>query len=66
MADDVDNAQEKIDLGLADAIRIARSPTHRIVATGRCLHCDEILPDEARWCVGGYCRDQWQKQTGVK
>lgn len=65
MADEADNAQEKIELGLADAIRAARSPALRIVPTGRCLWCDEILDDEMRWCDVG-CRDAWQKQTGVK
>ncbi len=65
MADDVDFAQEKIELGLADAIRHARAPLRRIVATGRCLWCDEMLGDEVRWC-GVACRNAWQKQTGVK
>ncbi len=59
MSDDADMAQEKIDIGLADAIRAARQPGRVIVATGRCLWCDEIVSDEARWCSPA-CRDTWQ------
>jgi len=58
MTDEIDNAQDKIDIGLADAIRAARAPGPVIVATGRCLYCDELVPDEHRWCNAG-CRDQW-------
>ena len=59
MTDEIDNAQDKIDIGLADAIRTARAPGPVIVATGRCLWCDEIVSDEARWCSPA-CRDTWQ------
>jgi len=59
MTDEIDNAQDKIDIGLADAIRAARAPGPVIVATGRCLWCDEIVSDEARWCSPA-CRDTWQ------
>jgi len=28
-------------------------------ATGRCLHCGEILPAGRRWC-DAECRDDWE------
>lgn len=33
------------------------------VATGYCLHCDEPLPAEHRWCDSD-CRDAWEKHNG--
>ena len=63
--DEIDNAQEKMDIGLADAIRAARQPGPVIVVTGRCLLCDEILGDEQRWC-DSYCQDRWTKERGLK
>ena len=65
MADEVDNAQEKAEIGLADAIRHARLGGPVAVATGRCLWCDEITGDTQRWC-GAPCRDFWCKERGVK
>ena len=65
MVDEVDAAQEKEEIGLADAIRNARTGGPVAVATGRCLWCDDLVPDEARWC-GTACRDQWCKERGVK
>ena len=49
----------------ADAIRNSRMGGPVAVATGRCLWCDDLVPDEARWC-GTACRDQWCKERGVK
>lgn len=63
--DEVDNAQEKNEIGLADAIRHARLGGPVAVATGRCLYCDEITGDEQRWC-DQFCRDSWCKEQGVK
>jgi len=65
MTDEIDQAQEKIDIGLADAIRAARQPGPPIVATGRCLLCDEVLGDEQRWC-DEYCAARWRKERGLK
>jgi hypothetical protein len=31
-------------------------------ATGRCLYCDEILDDQARWCDAEH-REQWEKEA---
>jgi len=63
--DEIDLAQAKEEIGLADAIRNARMGGPVAVATGRCLWCDDIVSDSARWC-GTACRDQWCKERGVK
>ena len=65
MADEVDNAQDKAEIGLADAIRHARAGGPVATATGRCLHCDDITGDEQRWC-GPECRDAYCKERGAK
>lgn len=57
MSDDIDRAQGEVERSLAEALR-ARRPSGP-VATGRCLHCDEIVGDTQRWC-GAECRDQWE------
>ena len=66
MADEVDLAQEKEEIGLADAIRHARIGGPVALATGSCLYCLEPVPYGHRWCVGGACRDSWCKERGVK
>ena len=65
MVDDVDQAQEKMDIGLAYAIRMASIQPMAAKGTGRCLYCDECVPEGARWC-DCTCRDAFQKTTGVK
>lgn len=66
MSDEADAAEERMEIGLAYAISLARAATGRVpVATGRCLNCDDIVGAEKRWC-GVTCRNEWQKQTGVK
>jgi len=66
MADEIDAAQERMEIGLADAIRRASMGKPVAVATGRCLHCLEPVPYGHRWCIGGKCRDAWCKERGVK
>lgn len=58
--DDADRATSEVERSLQEALRQRRpaAPT----ATGRCLHCDEILDDVRRWC-GLECRDQWEALT---
>ena len=63
--DDADNTQPNIEASLADAIRHARAGGPVAVATGRCLHCDDITGDEQRWC-GPECRDAYCKERGAK
>lgn len=59
--DDADRAAPEIERGIEEAQRL-RHPAGP-VATGRCLHCDEVLDDVRRWC-GSECRDQWEALTG--
>lgn len=61
MTDEIDNNQERMDIGLADAIRTARQPGPVIVATGRCLYCDEVLDDFMRWC-GNDCQKKYMRE----
>jgi hypothetical protein len=63
--DEVDSAQARDELGLADAIRNARTPGRVVVATGRCLWCDEITADHQRWCSVS-CRDTWLASAAGK
>ncbi len=64
--DEVDSAQARDELGLADAIRAARTPGRAVVATGRCLFCDEVFGnDHQRWC-DSYCQDRYFKDRGRK
>lgn len=60
MADDIDRAQNEVDRSLAEALRM-KKPVGPI-ATGRCLHCDEIVADTHRWC-GIECREGWEKES---
>jgi len=62
MTDEIDNAQAKEEIGLADAIRAARAPGPVIVATGRCLYCDDIVSDTMRWCSVP-CRNAWTESA---
>jgi hypothetical protein len=64
--DEIDQAQEKIEIGLEDAIRHARAGGPVAVATGRCLWCDEVLGDGQRWCHGCSCRDSWEREQRMK
>ena len=53
-----DLAQRERDFALAKVrARLAEAP----VPTGRCLHCDDIMDDERRWCSVS-CRDEWERE----
>lgn len=58
--DDADRAAPEIERGILEAQRLRRPAGP--VATGRCLHCDEILDDVRRWC-GPVCRTEWERLT---
>jgi predicted nucleic acid-binding Zn ribbon protein len=36
------------------------------VATGRCLFCDELVPDDHRWCQDSNCMDLWERERRMK
>ena len=58
MSDNLDIAAEREELArtVAQAVRKPAGP----VANGRCHWCDEIIPDDARWCDAA-CRNAWEK-----
>jgi hypothetical protein len=55
--DDADRATPEIERYVLEAARQKRPPGP--VPTGRCLHCDEIVGDDQRWC-DAQCRDNWE------
>lgn len=63
--DEIDNAQDREEIGLADAIRTARQGGPVIVATGRCLLCEEPVSEHQRWCDGAcharYVKEKYRK-----
>lgn len=60
MSDNLDIASEREELARQAAITSKRPMGP--VATGRCLHCDEIVADAQRWCDVD-CRDAWQRDA---
>jgi hypothetical protein len=59
MSDDIDRAQNEVERSLGEAMRL-RKPAGP-APTGRCLYCDEIVPDTHRWC-DSVCRDDWEAE----
>lgn len=59
MPDEFDLASEREEMDRANSLR-ARKPTGP-QPNGRCHFCDELVPDEHRFC-GVECRDGWQRE----
>lgn len=59
--DEMDHAQIKMEIDLANAIRKATEGRKGPIATGRCLYCDEIVDDERRWCDKD-CTSAWERE----
>ena len=57
MDDNLDRANEELEIGLAHALRQRKPEGPK--ATGKCLWCDEATGKDQRWC-DAWCRDQWQ------
>lgn len=60
MSDEADRASQEVERELAEAMR-KRRPAGP-APTGRCLYCDEIVPDAHRWCSVD-CREGWEKEV---
>lgn len=58
MCDEVDIAQERIEIELQRAIDAARHAP-RMAITGRCYNCNETTP--GHFCEAG-CREDWIKR----
>lgn len=68
MADEFDHASELEEWALKHALHEQAkkaAEARKIHATGRCLYCDEPLPDGHRWC-NAECRDDWQRENPDK
>ena len=59
MADICDKTEEAEARILA--LRLKHVDTTIPKGTGRCLYCDEPIPDTHRWCDAS-CRDDYEKQ----
>lgn len=64
MADDVDISADRAEKEAPYLIAASRKPVGP-AATGRCLHCDEIVGDHQRWC-DSLCRDGWEREMRQK
>lgn len=60
MADEVDIAQERMELEYRYARLAAQHFRAEASATGECLWCGEALEDGRRWC-NAECRDSWER-----
>lgn len=57
--DDIDRANDRIELETERMIKEARKSQPEALPTGACLYCrDEVKPG-FRWCCPE-CRDDWQ------
>ena len=59
--DEADATAERAEKEAPYLIAASRRPTGP-VANGRCHYCDDIVPDEARWC-NHECRSAWERET---
>ena len=59
MTDELDRAEEEIEMELAESIR--RRKPEGPPATGACLYCDELLPAGRRWCDRA-CEAGWEHE----
>lgn len=59
--DILDIAKEVEEKGLSIAIKSALEQKTVIMATGKCLCCDEPLAPDLRWC-DKECLDDWEKE----
>lgn len=60
MADDIDNANELVELSLERAIRKSKESKPVATATGSCLWCEEPVEPPRRWC-NRECCELWEK-----
>lgn len=59
--DDADIAAERAEREAPGMLARSRKPAGP-QPTGRCLYCDELVSDEARWC-DSVCRDEWERES---
>ncbi len=64
MADEVDRANEQADAYLAARLAEARK-IKRVVATGRCLNCESLLPPGLLYCDSA-CREDYEQRARME
>jgi len=62
MADVIDDANERADVFLREAIAWRRAEPG-VAPTGHCLNCAEAVEHLLRWCDAD-CRDDWEARNG--
>ena len=62
MADEIDQAQDRIEGSIATALAMIKT-TPEAEATGFCLNCGEKLTGKQRWCDVS-CRNDWVARKG--
>jgi hypothetical protein len=65
MADDVDRAQDYIELRLNDHIERARAIKPKFDWVGSC-YCGEVEGDNSPHFCGVWCRDQYEKERRAR
>lgn len=65
--DDADMTADRAEKEAPYLLAASRKPIGP-VATGRCLFCDDIAPDDQPWCPGqrwcdSTCRDAWTREA---
>lgn len=65
-SDQVDRANDIAERERENSLAAVRAQAGKgPVATGRCLHCDEITDDERRWCSPD-CRNWWEAEADAR
>jgi len=62
MADDADIVASNAEFTAAVNRYKSQKPTINASPTGRCLYCDEPVPENHRWCYAS-CRDDWKTEN---
>lgn len=60
MADEVDRTQDRAEHDYLANVARSRKPSGPL-PNGRCHWCDEIVPDNRRWCEDNDCNVMWEK-----
>lgn len=61
LTDVLDRATHLEEMERANCLRNFRKP-EAPAATGRCLYCDDDVPEGHRWCSANH-RDLWEKEN---
>lgn len=65
MADEVDIANDRVEIMTAAAVKAAGNTRIPVNTTGRCWGCGEHIDGERRW-HNAECREFWEVDNGKK